>query len=306
MCAQIIDSVMRMKDPATGAPFRDRISSVRLVGFSYGGNLMLQALRDPRAKDWRVDRALVVSTPVDFLRTSQLFDFYDLADGTHFSKMSLAKLLKGYTPCSEVLTPREESLMRAGLGYSFHGDMALIFADNVRRYAPDLLEQLKAFSEEPGTVAHRKKELDLVKARSRAAMANVEQQKGRLSEAEYDEQKRSTEEMETALREFAGTRLSNVARWTFRAGRFLLVRPYWDAKADYSDFGRLTELLKGAPNFVQVVIAEDDPLNLVEDLQAFKATVKEPQLLMIPHGGHLGMSGTQWFQAMMAKYFAAK
>jgi predicted alpha/beta-fold hydrolase len=306
MCAQIIDSVMRMKDPATGAPFRDRISSVRLVGFSYGGNLMLQAMRDPRVKDWPVDRALVVSTPVDFLRTSQLFDLYDLADGTHFSKMSLAKLLKGYTPKDDVISAREQSLMRAGLGYSFHGDISLIFEDNLKRYMPDLKDQLKAFSDQPEVFEHREQELTRIKERTTKLLADLEARKGGMDEKEYKELRRDLEEELTARRQFASTRLDDVARWTFKYGRFLLVRPYWDVKADHSDFGRLSELLNGAPNYVQVVIAEDDPLNVTEDLQAFKATMKAPQLLMIPYGGHLGMSGTKWFQAMMAKYFAAK
>ena len=62
--------------------------------------------------------------------------------------------------------------------------------------------------------------------------------------------------------------------------------------------------MKGAPNFVQIVIAEDDPLNEPEDVEDLKREIKAPQLLLLPYGGHLGFSGTQWFKTMMAKFFA--
>lgn len=306
LCAQIIDSVMRMKDPDTGAPFRDRISSVRLAGFSYGGSMLFQVLRSPKAKTWPVDRALAVSMPIDFLHTSQLFDLYRWADESHFSKLSLAKLLKGYTPKREVPTAREESLMRAGLGYSFHGEVALIYKDNMDRYMPSVKDQLTEFADSPEAVACRHAELGRVKAHFEKALSDLDARKDALTGEEFKDLKRDLEEDYTARRLFAGNRLDNVSQWSFRHGIFLLVRPYWHAKGDLSDFGRLQVLLNGAPNFVQVVMAEDDPMNMPEDVKAVKAALKEPQLLVLPHGGHLGMSGTKWFQAMMVKYFAAK
>ena len=306
LCTRIIQAVLKATDKDTGKPFSDRVSSIRIVGFSYGGNLALQALRDPRVRNWTVDRVLLVSTPVDFRRTAQLFDLYNMVDASHFSTLSLAKMLSGYTPKGNEPTEREKSLMRGGLGYVFHGDVALIFEDNAKRYTPELRAELRAFSSSDAAKAHRKAELARQKARFERARDLLESRKDTLAKEVYKESRRNLEEEDKARRLFASIRLDDYRNWTFKHGRVLLWRRYWDARNDYSDLGRLKVLMKGAPNFVQVVIAEDDPLNQPEDLQVLKRELKAPQLLLIPHGGHLGMSGTKWFQALMAKFFAVK
>jgi len=305
-CAQIIASVLRMKDEVSGEIYGERVSSVRLAGFSYGGALALQVLRVPKAKDWPVDRALIVSTPVDLLRTSELLDLYYWADQTHFSTFSLARLLEGFTPEDEEPSERELSLLRAGLGYVFHGDVSDIFEDNMKRYMPNMVDHLKTFSASADVKAHREKELARLKKNNERALADLEAQKDQLSKDEYKERRRNLKEDYESKEAYASTEVGDIGEWSFKHGRYLMVRPYWDIRNNMSDYGRLKELLKGAPNFVQVVISEDDPLNVPDDVEAFKATVKEPQLLLLPHGGHLGLSGTQWFQALMAKFFAAK
>jgi hypothetical protein len=306
LCAQIIQSVLNLKDETTGALFADRVSSVRLAGFSYGGDLALQVLRDPKAKAWPVDRVLVVCTPVDLLRTSELLDLYYWADQTHFSTFSLARLLEGFTPEDEEPTERELSLLRAGLGYVFHGDVTDILEDNVKRYMPNLEDQLKAFSKSPDVKAHREKELARLKNKSKRALADLKARKDQLSKEEYKQLKRNLEEDYESRKAYASLQLGDIDEWSFKHGRYLLVRPYWDLKNNMSDYGRLKEMLKGAPNFVQVVLTKDDPLNDPDDLKALSEVVSEPQLLLLPHGGHVGLSGTKWFQALMAKFFATK
>ena len=61
--------------------------------------------------------------------------------------------------------------------------------------------------------------------------------------------------------------------------------------------------MEGTPPWVQVVVADDDPLNLPSELISLKERVKEPQLLVLPHGGHLGFGGTKWVAALLANYF---
>jgi hypothetical protein len=176
----------------------------------------------------------------------------------------------------------------------------------MKRYMPGLKDRLKAFSDDPDIKAHRENELARLKEKNEKALAELKAQKDQWAKETYKERKRNLKEDYESRKAFAETKLDDIDEWSFKHGRYLLLRPYWDLKNDLTDFGRLKELLKGAPNFVQVVIAEDDPLNLPEDVQALKAAVKEPQLLMIPHGGHLGMNGTKWFQALMAKFFATE
>src|SRR4029077_19901047 len=91
-------------------------------------------------------------------------------------------------------------------------------------------------------------------------------------------------------KDYVKKKFDDLDDWSFKHFIFLLCRPYWELKANYSDFGRLRELMNGAPNYVQIVIAEDDPLNTPEDLALVKKALTKDQLLLIPHGGHLGYS----------------
>src|ERR1043165_3016387 len=47
LTARIIHAFLATRDPLTGEAIRDRVTSVRLLGASYGGNVALQTLREP-------------------------------------------------------------------------------------------------------------------------------------------------------------------------------------------------------------------------------------------------------------------
>ena len=107
-------------------------------------------------------------------------------------------------------------------------------------------------------------------------------------------------------RDYSQRKLSSLSDWSFKHFIFLLARPYWRIAGDISDIGNATVLLKGVPNWVQVVIAADDPLNDPRDVEALRAALPPTNLTILPHGGHLGFNGTQWFQALMDKFYSAK
>lgn len=304
LTARIINAFLSTRDPETGGTYRDRVSSVRLLGTSYGGNIALQTMREGSAVLWPLDRVLIVSTPVDFLHTTTLFDKYYHEDRTRFGKLSLARLLHGFTPDSADPNDKELSLMRAGIGYSFHGDFAAMAKDNMERYMPQLKQHLREFEESQECARHRKEQLALLEASYDAERKSIQAQKGQLGSKEYNALKDDCDARYNSQKDHVKKKLDDPNHWTFKTYFSLLCNPYWEAKGDYSDFGRLKKLMEGAPNFVQVVIAEDDPLNNPEDLAELKQSLKEPQLLLLPHGGHLGFNGTQWFQALMAKFFA--
>ena len=304
LTARIINAFLATPDPEHGGTYRDRISSVRLLGASYGGNIALQTLREPSSSIWPLDRVLVISTPVDFLHTTFLFDKYYREDRSRFGKLSLARLINGFTPDNDDPSEKELSLMRAGIGYSFHSDFISITKDNMERYMPKLKQRLHDFDESPECESHRKEQLELLKSNYEQQKIVLAERKNQMSSREFDALKDDFEARFSNQRDYIKRRMDDLNHWTFKNYFFLLCRPFWEAKGDDSDFGRLKNLMNGAPNFVQVVVSEDDPLNNPEDLAELKQALKEPQLLLLPHGGHLGFTGTQWFQTLMSKFFA--
>lgn len=304
LTARIIHAFLATRDPETGGTFRDRVTSVRLLGASYGGNIALQTMREPSSAIWPLDRVLIISTPVDFQNTTVLFDKYYREDRSKFGKLSLARLLGGFTPNGDEPSEKELSLMRAGIGYSFHGDFVSISKDNMERYMPNLKQRLRDVAGSPEFENHRRQQLDLLKANNESYKNTLQEMRQQLGNSEYNALKEDNDARYKNQQEYIKKKLDDLSHWTFKSYFSMLCQPYWEAKGDYSDYGRLKKLMAGAPNFVQVVIAEDDPLNDPEDLHELKQALKEPQLLLIPHGGHLGYSGTRWFQALMAKFFA--
>jgi hypothetical protein len=151
--------------------------------------------------------------------------------------------------------------------------------------------------------SHRRQQLEMLKADYESYRRTLQETRGQLGEQEYNALKEEADARYKNQQEYVKKKMEDVSHWSFRTYFNLLCNPHWEAKGDYSDYGRLKKLMIGAPNFVQVVIAEDDPLNDPEDLHELKQALKEPQLLLIPHGGHLGFTGTRWFQALMGKFF---
>lgn len=303
LTARIINAFLNTRDPETGVTIRERVSSVRLLGASYGGNIALQTMREPSSTLWPLDRVLVISTPVDFEKTMLLFDKYYREDRSKFGKLSLARLLNGFTPHDDDPSEKELSLMRAGIGYSFHGDFASIAKDNVERYMPDLRRRLKELDESQEYENHRREQLEVLKNYYDQKKKEIQELKDQIDRNEYNSLKDEFDARYNNQKDYVKKKMDDPSHWTFNSYIHLCCRPYWEAKGDYTDYGRLKKLMAGAPNFVQLVIAEDDPLNNPEDVIQLKEAVKEPQLLLIPHGGHLGYTGTQWFQALMGKFF---
>ena len=233
-----------------------------------------------------------------------LFDKYYREDRSRFGKLSLARLLHGFTPDADEPTEKELSLMRAGIGYSFHGDFVSIAKDNMDRYMPNLKQRLRDLAGSAEFDNHRRQQLELLKADNESYKTTLQSTRQQLGKNEYNALKDDNDARYNNQKDYIKKTLDDLGHWSFKSYFNLLCRPYWETKGDYSEFGRLKKLMEGAPNFVQLVIAEDDPLNDPADLDELKKVLKEPQLLLIPHGGHLGFTGTRWFQALMAKFFA--
>ncbi|MBE7466258.1 MAG: hypothetical protein HS116_22515 [Planctomycetes bacterium] len=303
---KLIDSFLSMKDPKTGAFYRQRVSSVRLLGTSWGGIISMHVLRLPQAAQWPIDRALIVSIPLDLRETSQVLDKYHREDRNRTGILQLAKLAGGYTPRRDQPDEQECCWMRAGVGYVFHGDLALLAQNNIKRYSPELMERFEAFERDAEVQQIRKELEEQRKSRHDTEKRSLEERKSKLGDKEYDRLKDELSEAQKSENDYAQRKLSDLRDWSFKHYVFLLARPYWALDGDIADIGRLSVLLQGAPNFVQVVVAEDDPLNSPAVLNDIKSRYSAPQLLLLPHGGHLGFNGTKWFQAMAGKFFAFK
>lgn len=99
-------------------------------------------------------------------------------------------------------------------------------------------------------------------------------------------------------------KLSDWGKWTFDDFVNCMAAPYWKmTPADLWRCGDVNYLLDGAPSFVQVVVAADDPLSRSEEIQALKQRFPEPRILLLPHGGHQGYSGTAWLKALLTQTF---
>lgn len=99
-------------------------------------------------------------------------------------------------------------------------------------------------------------------------------------------------------------KLSGWDNWTFEDFVDRMAAPYWKLKPDELwRYGDLAVSLDGAPAFVQVVLAADDPLAKPTDIQALKQRYPEPKLIVLPHGGHMGYSGTHWLKALIGQTF---
>jgi predicted alpha/beta-fold hydrolase len=303
VAAAIVDGFLKCKD-RDGAVLRDRVSSVRLLGTSYGGTLALQTLRLPQARSWPVDRVLIVSTPVNMTTAARRLDKFAREDRPRWGILKMAKLLNGYTPPREQPTPEDESLMRAGIGYCFHGDLHTLAKSNISRYDPDLLERLLKWQENPEQRKMQKEMQEIVKQKQQDELAQLEKLRDR--EGEYRRAKEELNAKHKAQDIAAKFKPSDIGTWNFQDYVFLLLKPYWKMKRGTELAVTLGDLLKGAPNFVQVVIAADDPLNEPQEVAELRKKIPAPQLIVLPHGGHLGFTGTKWCQTLVGKLFQAK
>ncbi|MCK6472054.1 MAG: hypothetical protein L6R28_09940 [Planctomycetes bacterium] len=305
--ARIVDTVMAQKtEDGTGAKIRERVQSVRFLGTSYGGVLALHALRQPQAKSWPADRVLVLSVPVSMKTAAQRLTLFNREDRPKFGP-SFLKLLGGYTPKQEQPDEREESLMRAGMAYVFHGDLAKLVKSSDERYMPGTLERYKALEEAPSVAEKLKQRMELLKKIHDKEMDALREKYEGIKEQkrdEYDREKQALKDKHVVECTECERRLANPDDWAFEDYVNNLLAVYWKMELpNLYRSGELDLLMAGAPNFVQAVIAADDPLNDPKELEAVKQKVSAPNLLVLPHGGHLGYAGTKWVKAHILRFF---
>lgn len=142
--AKIVEAVMDYRgDNGKLEPVRSRVSSVRLLGTSYGGVVALHLARTEAAQKWPIDRCLVLSAPVNMHSTAKIVDHFVKEDRPKF-ELSLAKLMGGYTPDKDQPSAKEESLIRAGIAYSFQEGLGDVVKESEKRYMKGYRDQLKA------------------------------------------------------------------------------------------------------------------------------------------------------------------
>lgn len=302
VACKIIDASLALK-LSDGKTLRDYSTTVRLMGTSYGGLLAAQMLRSPQAAQWPIDRVLILSTPINMRTAAQRLDTFSREDAPFFGIFELAKLLGGYTPKSEHPSPKEERLMRAGIGYVFHGDLQGISKSNMERYDPTLPERLKGREENKEQKAIYTEMVETLKQRHKAEATELESKKDSMDKDAYKKAKTDMEERHRVQEIIAKRQPSQIEHWNFYDYVFLLLKPYWKLKHGDSSAVTLEQMLKGAPNFVQAFVAADDPLNDPKELEAMQTRLEPPYLQVMPHGGHLGYTATKWVEVLIHKMF---
>ena len=56
----------------------------------------------------------------------------------------------------------------------------------------------------------------------------------------------------------------------------------------------IDRLLPNLPDYAEIVIAENDPLNKIDDLSMLKSIDGGKHVTVLPTGGHLGMITSEW------------
>jgi predicted alpha/beta-fold hydrolase len=104
-------------------------------------------------------------------------------------------------------------------------------------------------------------------------------------------------------------RIEHARAWGFQKFVEVMSFPYWKEKGGYKDvdsFWQASDLLKlmdGAPPYLRVIVAEDDPFNALEDVAELKAKGDAKRLVLIPHGGHMGYIGSAFTFGHLVQMF---
>jgi predicted alpha/beta-fold hydrolase len=104
-------------------------------------------------------------------------------------------------------------------------------------------------------------------------------------------------------------RIEHARAWGFQKFVEVMSFPYWKEKGAYKDvdsFWQASDLLKlmdGAPPYLRVIVAEDDPFNALEDVAELKAKGDPKRLVLIPHGGHMGFIGSAFTFGHLVQMF---
>jgi F0F1-type ATP synthase membrane subunit b/b' len=307
--AKIIDTVLKFRPEKETCRLGEKVSGIRLLGTSYGGILALTLLKQPQAQTWPVERTLVLSSPVRMQTAAERVDFCYRIDRPKF-EISLVKLMGGYTPDASPPTPRQCSLMRAGIAYDFYDALGSILDKNEKIYMPGLFESYRASEEAAGLKAKIEERLKELKDRQSKEMEALKKNYEQFGEdkqkkEEFKAKKKDLEEKQKVEENDAKRRLSDPGCWTYKDFVEQMCAPFWKLKSEEIwAQGDLGTALQDAPGNVQVFLASDDPLNKPEELKALQAKFHSPKLIVIPNGGHLGYCGTRWCEELIKKFFA--
>ncbi|MCY3017585.1 MAG: alpha/beta fold hydrolase [Planctomycetota bacterium] len=99
------------------------------------------------------------------------------------------------------------------------------------------------------------------------------------------------------------------AAWGY--GKFMddMCFPYWERKAGFKSLSDLTDpiqlptLLQKQPPCSELILAEDDPFDLPEDVAELKKAAANKRAVFLPRGGHLGYVNEPWTKAKLLTLF---
>jgi predicted alpha/beta-fold hydrolase len=233
---------------------RERVTSLGLVGISYGGTLALNLSKMAQEGKcpFAVDRVLALSPPVSMRTAARQLDvFYQ--DRWNFTLAELADDLMGHKPTPDGRVPFSGSEMRAGIAAAFRMDLEEIVEFSDRFYKLGILPR-ERFDKDDGY-----------------------------------------------RQDTAGT-------WSFERFVDQMSFAYWrqhgvDSPEQLWAAGDLTRLLRNCPANAHLVISVDDPLNNPSELSALRSVLPPNRLTLLPRGGHMGYSSTQWVKNRAARLF---
>ena len=90
--------------------------------------------------------------------------------------------------------------------------------------------------------------------------------------------------------------------WSFESYIHRMVYRYWNEKGvvrtidDLWASGDTVQLMSRMPKSVRLIIAADDPLNEPSELDRLRALAPSEQLTVLPYGGHMGFTKTEWLK----------
>ncbi len=303
------------KDFNEGHPVCDRIEGIRLLGTSYGGIVALNLYKCAQAKEWPIDRILVLSAPVRTHTAALRLDRFQREDRPRY-EIYLLKLIDGYTPERDQPADWEESLMRAGIAYEFQGVLENAVKENEKLYLEGLLNEFKKQEEDAASKSKCETQVSAMNKRHQQELEDLREQfrNERCSEAHNEplkeKQKKAEKELEIKQqieKNDVEKRMSKPSDWNFTDFVNHMTSPYWELapEAIWAQ-ANLEDLLKDSPPFVQAIVTEDDPLNDPEELKALKEAIPAPKLIVLPHGGHLGYTGAKWIRAAIEQFFGTR
>ena len=124
---------------------RDKVTEVRLLGASYGGNiaLYLAKMNTEGRLHFPLGVIVALSPPVSLRSTARILDgFYDQDFASYnYDRAKLVTLIKTPVVSPETPVPFQPRLMRAGIGYMFHSELQRIVKKNDRMYGLGLLHK---------------------------------------------------------------------------------------------------------------------------------------------------------------------